>query len=37
MDIKEVFLQRFIHFSIKKTFCGTVKSEIISKQELAEE
>ena len=37
MDIKEVLLQWFIHFLIKKTSGGTVKIENICNKELAEE
>ena len=37
MDIKEVLLQWFIKFFIKKTFGGTIKIENMSNEELAEE
>ena len=37
MDIKEVLLQRFIHFLIKKTSVSGIKSKNISNKKLAEE
>ena len=37
MDIKEVLLQRFIHFLIKKTSVSGIKSKNISNRKLAEE
>ena len=35
VDIKEVLLQQFIKFLIKKTSGGAIKNEIISSKELA--
>ena len=37
MDIKEVLLQRFIHFLIKKTSVSGIKSKNTSNKKLAEE
>ena len=37
MDIKEVLLQWFIDFLIKKTAGGTIKNEIKQNEQFAEE